>query len=221
MSCLRVLFLGLSLLFMPGCGLLFQLYAGYDEHEARLENTTHTLSIDSLPRGATVKELDGGQEVHLGNTPLDKQIEFVREVTITKPAPMAPYWIGTSIDAALIITGGIVLGTVIAPDIDRRLDRASLWLAFAQLPLYWIGEVVVGAIVGNRDPVVSKRVDRPVSYALLLQKAGRPEVEARLEIPTFGTRLVVPLDEKEAARLDRKNLMLIVTPTSTTTSTTN
>ncbi len=194
--------------------MLFQLYAGYDETETRIEQTAHTLSIDSVPSGATVKELDGGEQIHLGNTPLKKEIEYTRELTITRPANMWPYWVGVAIDAALVVAGIFVVREILEP----KLYRSDLWLAYGQFPLYWVGEVVVGGVVANRDAVVTRTINYPVSYALLLQKEGRPEVEARLEIPTSGNQLIIPLEVNAAKNIKHSGLILIATGTSSTST---
>src|SRR5688572_21730811 len=115
--------LSLAISLLPGCGLLFQLYSGYDREETTVEKVTHTLKINSLPRGAEVQELDGDRRVVLGTTPVQKKIEYQRELTVVRPNGMAPFWIGTIVDLGLVVGTGIFVGKVITPRVKNEDNR--------------------------------------------------------------------------------------------------
>jgi hypothetical protein len=214
---LRLICLALFATTLPGCGLLFQLYAGYDREETRIEDATHNLKIYSLPRGARVEELDGDRRVSLGATPAEKKITYQQEVTVMRPASMLPFWLGTALDAALVVSAGLAVGNVINPRLEHDRDRQFVWGIYSNLVIGLIAEAVVGGIVGGRPPVVVKRKDLPVGIDLSLQRPGGVEIQAHLEVPGVGERLTIPLDPAAARSMNRVGgaVTLIVARTST------
>jgi hypothetical protein len=203
---------------LPGCGLIFQLYAGYDREETRTEEQTQTMFLTSLPRGAHVDELTGEARVSLGTTPVEKQITYQREVTTQLPASMTPFWIGTAIDAALLVGTGVLIDRVINPEIERREGRDFVWGVFSQLVLGLVAEVVVGGIVGGRPPSVIKRRDIPAAIDLAFLHPNGVEIQAHVEVPAAGDRLTIPLDPSAARHLNRPGapVTLFVAKTSST-----
>lgn len=204
------------LLSLSGCGLLFQLYAGYDREEVTTEEVTQKVLINSLPRGAQVEQLDGSRRVSLGTAPLEKKIVFQREVTVQKPASMKPFWVGTLIDTALVVGSGVLLETKIADEIKDDGARKLVWALWSNLIIGLIGEAVVGGIVGGRAPVIIKRSDRPAELELSLTRPGGAEIQAHLEFPAAGERVTIPMDPLAARAMNRPGgaLTLIVAKTS-------
>lgn len=204
------------LFLLPGCGLLFQLYAGYDEEETQTEKATHTILVSSLPRGAQVSELVGDRRVSLGITPLEKKVDFEREVDLQRPASMKPFWIGTAVDLLAVIGAGILVSSVIAPLVDNEDDKKAIWGIYANLPIALLAEAAVGGIVGGRPATVVKRRDLPEGIDLALSRPGGAEIQAHIEIPAAGSRLTIPLDPLAARAMNRVGapVTLIVAKTS-------
>lgn len=212
----RLLLLVVLAFSLSGCGLLFQLYAGYDREEMTTEEVTQTVLINSLPRGAQVEQLEGTRRISLGRTPLEKKVTFHQEVTVQKPAGMAPFWIGTLIDAAMVAGSGVLLETQIADRIENEDARQLVWAVWSNLIIGLIGEAVVGGIVGGRPAVVIKRRDIPAELELSLSRPGGAEIQAHLELPAAGERVTIPLDPLAARAMNRPGgaLTLIVAKTS-------
>lgn len=211
-----------SLFLLPGCGMLFQLYSGYDHEEQRFETETTTLQINSLPRGAVVYQLDGDQRKNLGTAPVEGDYEYQTEVTVTKPEGMLPYFIGSIVDLGLVIGIGLVLNNVVLDDIKRDDHRDAVWAAYTNLPLLLIGEVIAGVILAGRKESVTRRRAVPIEEDFVLVAAHWPEVQVAVELPTAGTRLTIPLDPRAAMQMNRIGAPVTIVSTHTTsTSTTN
>jgi hypothetical protein len=213
----------LLLVFVPlssGCGVVFQAIAGYNEEETTVEQSTHDVLISTLPKGASVSASTDDQRRELGETPLHVSIPYETEVTIQRPAPMSMFWFGTALDAAAVAIAGLG-ARAITQHLDHQDERNVIWAAYIYGPvLSLLGEVIVGGILSVRETSVTARHAETASLELTVEKPGFPTFLARVDAPSIGPRVTIPLEPSAALRLNHPGapLMVVIASSSTVSS---
>jgi len=187
-------------LVLSGCGVVFQGIAGFSDERAVRRDVQKPVRIETLPQGAEVHRKDLGSARRLGTAPLVDELSYEVIDTVEQPADLTPFWVGTTIDAA--VAAGAALG--IASD-DEFRDDAGAWfgwmITFGALVL---SEVVAGALLSRREPVVlaTRLEERSGNYRYLVRKPGFPPIEAAVSAPKIGDTIFLPLDPERVVTDD-------------------
>jgi hypothetical protein len=200
----------LSMIPLEGCGVVFQLIAGYDVEETRVETVDHALEIATVPKGARVYSTMGDERDLLGETPLAINMPYDVEVTVERPAPMGPFWIGTALDLVAVVGTGFAVREV-NKHVDLQANRDTLWSAYVTGPvLSLISEAIVGVILTRREPSVVKRHARPETAELAIERPGVLSLLVGVQVPAIGPRVTIPLDVQSALRLNHPGAPLTI-----------